>query len=313
MVTRSKQSAALILLGIASLALVACQGPQGETGPQGQKGEVGPQGPQGEPGRTPTNDELLQLINQVIGQKKEELRGPSGPKGDRGPQGERGPTGATGSTGLTGPQGPKGDNAADISDYLPKLREAVVYVESGASKGSGIRISQNEILTAKHVLGSSSTANISVKGEGRVLATVKGYDTDRDIALLAFSSTKQSADYVSLPTTFFVSDSSGFRLLWELGSAIAAIGYAPDISTTTPVITFGRIGVLWSVVPGDINQGQADAAVTEGMSGGGVFNDHGELIGIIQSRSTTFDGETRFLTASEINEVIADLRAGTKR
>jgi S1-C subfamily serine protease len=91
------------------------------------------------------------------------------------------------------------------------------------------------------------------------------------------------------------------------------VGYVPGISRTTPVATFGRIGVVWSIFPGDIRIGQIDAAATSGMSGGGVFNRYGEFLGILVSKSTSFEGAVRYLSFLEINEIIEDLRAGVKR
>ena len=46
---------------------------------------------------------------------------------------------------------------------------------------------------------------------------------------------------------------------------IALIGFVPDISTPTPVVTFGRIGAIWSIQPGNYEVGQVDAAATSGM------------------------------------------------
>ena len=89
------------------------------------------------------------------------------------------------------------------------------------------------------------------------------------------------------------------------------IGFVPDISITAPVVTFGRIGALWNIRPGNYAIGQVDAAATNGMSGGGVFNKFGEFLGIVVT-SSTFDGNIRYVRFEEINEVIGALRAGSK-
>ena len=44
-----------------------------------------------------------------------------------------------------------------------------------------------------------------------------------------------------------------------------------------------------------------------------MFNKHGELMGIVLSIVTTFDGIANYLSYLEINEVIQDLRAGMKK
>lgn len=80
------------LLSAASL-LFACQGPEGE------------QGPAGEDGRTPTQEELTNLVNKALTDRLSEVQGPQGPAG---PQGPRGDDGARGERGPLGPQGPQG-------------------------------------------------------------------------------------------------------------------------------------------------------------------------------------------------------------
>jgi serine protease Do len=194
---------------------------------------------------------------------------------------------------------------------LSSLRDAIVFIETGSSTGSGVRISANEILTAQHVVGTSSGVNVSVKGEGLVFATVTGYDQDRDIALLTFSNT-DSENFVELPPSS-VSTPSGIRFPATLGGEVALLGYVSSISETTPIVTFGRIGVRWNVVPGDISTIQIDASATNGMSGGGVFNNFGELIGITITKSPdSFDGNVRAIEYTEVQEILPGLRSGVK-
>ena len=144
-----------------------------------------------------------------------------------------------------------------------------------------------------------------------MFATVVGYDADRDVALLTFQNSFNGT-IAEIPSSNIVFTPVA-RSIDALGSDVTVIAYVSDISETTPISTFGRIGVIWSIVPGDIRQLQIDAAATPGMSGGGVFNSYGELVGILLSRSTSFDGNVRALSSSEIREVIADLRSGVKR
>ena len=89
---------------------------------------------------------------------------------------------------------------------------------------------------------------------------------------------------------------------------IAAVGYVKSISEAIPIATFGSIGSLWRAVPGDILKIQIDASITNGLSGGAIFNQYGELIGMIQSFSPTFDGWVLALSYLEINEVLEALR-----
>jgi S1-C subfamily serine protease len=55
-----------------------------------------------------------------------------------------------------------------------------------------------------------------------------------------------------------------------------------------------------------------DAAATNGMSGGEVFNKYGEFLGVLVT-SSAFDGNVRYVRFEEIKEVLEDLRAGSKK
>ncbi|MDA1129379.1 MAG: trypsin-like peptidase domain-containing protein [Chloroflexi bacterium] len=261
------------------LALLACQGPVGEIGPEG------PDGPAG-------------------------IQGENGPTGDQGSKGEPGPRGFPGFTGPRGPEGLPGKPPPDFSDFIGDMRNAVTFINLRFSQGSGVRISSTEILTAEHVISGANRVEVSVEGGSYQGATVTGYDTGRDLALLTLDS-PVAGRTVDLPVSNQVFADLSQRLVEDIGSEVALIGFVPGISNATPVVTFGRIGSIWNITPGDYSLGQVDAAATNGMSGGGVFNKFGEFLGTIVT-SSSFDGNIRYVTFEEIKEVIAALRAGSK-
>ncbi len=90
------------------------------------------------------------------------------------------------------------------------------------------------------------------------------------------------------------------------------IGFVPEISTNTPLVTFGRIGALWDIRPGDYSLGQVDAAATNGMSGGAVVNKVGEFIGVLGTTSA-FDSKVRYGRLEAIKDVVERLRAVIKK
>ena len=77
------------------------------------------------------------------------------------------------------------------------------------------------------------------------------------------------------------------------------------------MVNFGRIGAPWNIRPGSYAVGQVDAAATNGMSGGAVFNKFGGFLGVVAT-SSSFDGNIRYVRFEEIKEVIEGLRAGEK-
>ena len=274
------------MLGV--LSLLACQGAAGAPGPAGAEGAPGPPGLQGE----------------------------AGPKGEAGAAGEPGPKGAPGSRGFPGFVGPRGPEglpgapAPDFSDFIGDTRSAVIFIRVLFSQGSGVRISPTEIITAEHVITGAGRVEVYLGGSIRG-ATVTGYDTARDLALLTLDRPAEGLT-VGLPVSNQVFADLSQRLVEDIGYEVALIGFVPDISITTPVVTFGRIGALWNIGPGDFAIGQVDAAATNGMSGGGVFNKFGEFLGVLVT-SSSFDGNIRYVRFGEIKEVIDGLRAGSKR
>ena len=239
------------------------------------------------------------------------IQGEAGPAGGTGSAGAPGPRGFPGFVGPRGPEGLPGEPPPDFSDFVGDMRAAVVFVNLVFSQGSGVRISNTEILTAEHVITGASRVNVSVGGGTYQGATVTGYDTARDLALLTLDSPTEGLA-VALPVSSQVFANLSQRLVEDIGYEVALIGFVPTISDTTPVVTFGRIGTLWNILPGDYAVGQVDAAATNGMSGGGVFNKFGEFLGIVIT-SSSFDGNVRYVRFEEIKEVIDGLRAGGKR
>jgi len=213
--------------------------------------------------------------------------------------------------GQSGPEGPSGSEEADFTDFISDSRDGIVLV---GDTGSGVRISHSEIITAQYVVGTQIDDSVTIKGIGKVLATVKGYDTSRDIALLTTSSHSSGnvVDYSQNGETWN-STEGRFHYGAQVGDEIAIVGYETSISDTTPIITYGRVGVRWNIIPDDISAIQTDAAVTPGMSGGGVFNKYGELVGMLYSITTKDNVNARILLTDEISEIVPKLKTGQKQ
>lgn len=273
--SRALSRRALTLFAILSMViLMACEGPIGETGPIGEQGPAGPQGEQGQTGAT----------------------------GSRGFPGFVGPR---------GPEGLPGEPEPDFSEFIGDMRNAVTFINMPFSQGSGVRITPTEIITAAHVITGASRVDVSVEGGIYQRGTVTGFDVARDLALITLDN-PASGLIVDLPVSDQVFENLSQRAVADIGFEVALIGFVPEISTNTPVVTFGRIGAMWSIRPGDYAVGQVDAAATNGMSGGGVFNKFGEYLGVLIT-SSSFDGNIRYVRFEEVKEILEDLRAGVKR
>ncbi len=273
-------------------------GPEGETGPLGLKGEIGPIGPQGDQG--------------TAGEQ-----GLSGTQGKVGPAGDAGLAGLPGEAGPAGPlgeQGFPGDAGVDFSnlflDEEKNAKDHVVFISAGSSTGSGVLISSGEILTAEHVIRGQSQVLATVPGRGLVNATVIGWDASRDLAVLNFSA--DGSEYIATMSTGPEWTGEKWTTSGEIGSPVTAIGYVKTISSSVPMTSFGHVSTWWSVMPGEISTIGFDSAVTFGMSGGGLFDIDGKLVGIVIQKSTLIQSDNRAVRYNEIEEALPELRAGAQ-
>ena len=155
-------------------------------------------------------------------------------------------------------------------------------VESGA--GSGVIISSDGyILTCAHVVDGASSITVTIDDKDYT-ATLVGEDTTSDVAVIKIDATGLT------PAT--VGDSDNLKVgqsvmavgnpLGELGGTvtggmISALNRSVTIQGTSSTTTMSLI--------------QMDASVSPGNSGGGLFNMSGELVGIVNAKSSSSDAE----------------------
>lgn len=173
------------------------------------------------------------------------------------------------------------------------------YSQESTSSGSGIIIQKNEtellILTNYHVVANSKElsvvfspveAEMEQKGEvdERLIpsATVKGYDAERDIAVIAVKLEDIHEDIFPEISVATIGDSS----LMKPGDQVVAIGNSLGYgqSVTTGVISAVNRKITmqgsdgYSTVTNTFIQ--TDAAINQGNSGGALLDMNGNLIGI---------------------------------
>ena len=142
-------------------------------------------------------------------------------------------------------------------------------------------------------------------------ATITVYDSAHDVALLTLGASVEGLT-VEIPKVNLVLQDLSSRQVEGLGYEVSLVAFVPSISQTTPIATFGRIGALWNMEPQGFAYGQVDAAATNEMSSGPVFNKYAEFLGILVT-SSSFDGNVRYLRFQEINQILENLRNGTRR
>jgi S1-C subfamily serine protease len=181
--------------------------------------------------------------------------------------------------------------------------------------GTGIVLSNDgEILTNNHVIRGASSIKVYDIGNGRSYpATVVGYDTQHDIAVL-------QARGASGLRTARIGDSDSV----QVGDQVAAIGNAggrggkPSVATG-PVTALDR-----SIKTSDELTGaterlsgliEANADIQPGDSGGPMVNSEGEVVGVdvaasIDSRSQAPDGTGFAIPINDALSVAREIRGG---
>ena len=155
-------------------------------------------------------------------------------------------------------------------------------VESGA--GSGVIISSDGyILTCAHVVDGASTITVTIDDKDYT-ATLVGEDTTSDVAVIKIDATGLT------PAT--VGDSDNLKV----GQSVMAVGN--PLGELGGTVTGGMISALNRSVTiqgtsstNTMSLIQMDASVSPGNSGGGLFNMSGELVGIVNAKSSSSDAE----------------------
>jgi len=94
------------------------------------------------------------------------------------------PEGFPGSWAREGRKACPGRHRPIFSDFIGDMRSAIIFINLPFSQGSGVRISPTEIITAEHMITGASRVDACLDGGIFQEATVTGYDTVRDLALL---------------------------------------------------------------------------------------------------------------------------------
>ena len=155
-------------------------------------------------------------------------------------------------------------------------------VESGA--GSGVIISSDGyILTCAHVVSGASQITVTI-GDTDYTATVVGEDDTSDVAVLKMDATGLTPATVGDSDSLSVGDSvlAVGNPLGELGGTVTS-GIVSALNRSVTIQGSSSTNTMSLI--------QMDASVSPGNSGGGLFNMNGELIGLVNAKSSSSDAE----------------------
>ena len=162
-------------------------------------------------------------------------------------------------------------------------------ISSGA--GSGVIISEDGyILTCAHVVSGANSINVTTFDGAEFTASVVGSYEDGDIAVLKIGAEGLQAavlgdsDNIQLAETVYAVGNPGGTLSGSITDGIiSATSRTISISIESSANPYG-LGINNRTVSLDVLQ--TNAAVSPGNSGGGLFNAQGELIGIVNAKSS---------------------------
>ena len=178
--------------------------------------------------------------------------------------------------------------SSDIKSAIDTAYDSVVRVEcdiveegfftqsSGTAFGSGVIISEDGyIITNHHVIDGARNVKIYLTNDEEYEAKIVGSDEKSDIAVLKIEAS-------GLPYAAFA-DSDTI----EVGDDAIAIGnpLGSGISVTTGIISAVHREIV--IDNEAMNLLQTNAQINSGNSGGGLFNISGQLIGIVNAKTSS--------------------------
>ena len=188
--------------------------------------------------------------------------------------------------------GDKGD--LSISDVVSMVADSVVeitteqmvggsyfsqWVESGA--GSGVILSEDGyIITNNHVIEGASNIKVTLHDKTQYDATLVGTDATTDIAVIKIEASGLTPAVLGDSSTLAVGETA-----IAIGNPLGSLG---------GTVTSGIISALdrdITVEGQTMRLLQTSAAISPGNSGGGLFNAQGELIGIVNAKSSDSESE----------------------
>ena len=196
--------------------------------------------------------------------------------------------------------------------YSPEQREV-------EGSGSGIIIGKNDtellIATNYHVVDGADTLSVGFVDSTACEAKVKGYDSGKDLAVVAVSLDDIDSDTLDAISVATIGNSDDLKVGEQVIAIGNALGYGQSV--TTGIVSAKNRQVNSDDTIGDYNSDsnkttnliQTDAAINPGNSGGALLNMEGEVVGINSSKlaSTEVEGIGYAIAISDVTDTLESL------
>ena len=184
------------------------------------------------------------------------------------------------------------------------------------SSGSGIIVGKTDsellIVTNNHVIADTTSLEGEFSDGKKASASVKGGDSDNDVAVVAVKLSDMGEDTLSRISIANIGDSDNVKV----GQGVVAIGNALGYGQS---VTVGYISALNREVKTEggtsRNLLQTDAAINPGNSGGALLNMQGQVIGINSAKysDTAVEGMGYAIPISTVKDLIKELSSKETR
>ena len=191
--------------------------------------------------------------------------------------------------------------------------------------GSGIIIGKNDsellIATNYHVVEGAETLSVGFCDSTACEAKVKGYDSEKDLAVVAVSLDDIDSDTMDAITIATIGNSDDLKVGAQVVAIGNALGYGQSVTTgivsakNRQLNSDDTVGDYDSDSNSATNLIQTDAAINPGNSGGALLNMNGEVVGINSAKlaSTEVEGIGYAIAISDVTDTLEQLMNETPR
>ena len=205
--------------------------------------------------------------------------------------------------------------------YAPQQQEQEVE-----GSGSGIIVGKNDdellIATNYHVVEGADTLSVAFTDGNAVEASVKGFDEERDLAVVSVSLDDVEDDTMDAISIANIGSSDDLKVGEQVVAIGNALGYGQSVTTGIVSAKNRRMDSDNNTVPDGsddssdgVNLIQTDAAINPGNSGGALLNMEGEVVGINSAKlaSTEVEGMGYAIAISDVTDILQNLMNETSR
>jgi len=205
--------------------------------------------------------------------------------------------------------------------YAPQQQEQEVE-----GSGSGIIVGKNDdellIATNYHVVEGADTLSVAFTDGNAVEASVKGFDEERDLAVVSVSLDDVKDDTMDAISIAKIGSSDDLKVGEQVIAIGNALGYGQSVTTGIVSAKNRRMDSDNNTVTDGsddssdgVNLIQTDAAINPGNSGGALLNMEGEIVGINSAKlaSTEVEGMGYAIAISDVTDILQNLMNETSR